>query len=91
MKKQIAFLAIAFASIASAQANEETQVPPAQQSSTTRMEVTSDLAAWRNAGLAELSRGENTPDIYATTYRNMYAAYQQQVQFANTNNRTTAK
>ena len=91
MKKQIAFLAIAFASIASAHANEETQVPPAQPSSTTRTEVTSDLVAWRNSGLAEVSRGENTPDIYATKYRNMYAAYQQRVQFANANNRTAVK
>lgn len=91
MKKQLTFLAIAMAAITSVQANEATQVPSAPSSSLTRAEVVNDLAAWRSAGLDESSRGENTPDIYATQYRMLIAQYQQQAQLTAAGNRTASK
>lgn len=75
MKKLLSAVAIALASITSAQAAEETYVPPVQPS-LTRAEVTNDLAAWHASGLAAASRGENTPDIYSSKYRHMFATYQ---------------
>lgn len=69
-----AAIAIAFA-WGSAVAAEETYVPPPKPSSLTRADVERDLKAWRDSGLAELSRLEETPDIYGSEYRQRRAVY----------------
>lgn len=58
-----------------AAAAEETYVPPPKPSSLTRADVERDLKAWHDSGLAELSRLEETPDIYSSEYRQRKAVY----------------
>ncbi len=91
MKKQLTFLAIAMTALTSVHANEETQFLPVEPSTLTRAEVSTDLAAWRNAGLTEVSRGENTPDIYSTEYRRQEATYKQSLRVLNAANRKQAQ
>jgi hypothetical protein len=65
-----------FGAGAAVQAGELTDVPQVSSvGSLTRAQVQADTAAWRMAGLADQSRGEQTPDIYAKHYKDELAAY----------------
>jgi hypothetical protein len=43
----------------------------------TRQDVKADLAAWKQAGLDQLSRGEQGPDTFSSQYRQAYERYLQ--------------
>lgn len=56
-------------------AAEETDVPPPKPSTMTQADVRDDLRAWRESGLADLSRTQDTLDTYSPEYRQRYAEY----------------
>ncbi|CAB3638364.1 DUF4148 domain-containing protein [Achromobacter pestifer] len=56
-------------------AAEETDVPPPKPSTMTQADVKADLRAWRESGLADLSRTQDTLDTNSTEYRQRYAEY----------------
>ena len=57
-------------------ATEETQVP-ATQSTKSRDAVRADLRNWKEAGLDQLSHGEQTADISSAEYRTAQRHYAQ--------------
>lgn len=69
-----ATLALALAA-GTAAAAEETYVPPPKPSTLTRTDVQADLRAWRESGMAELSRTQDTPDINNAEYLRRQAEY----------------
>lgn len=61
---------------AAVSAQEETQFPQSTSISTlTREEVRADLQAWRDAGLGELTLGEQTADTHSAEYQRRLAHY----------------
>jgi hypothetical protein len=93
MNKQFALIAIALSALCAGtavQAAEETYVPPSY-STLTRAQVQADLAAWRAAGLADESRGEQTPDVYSTKYRSAIAGYEHNVAQSQTGRTVAAR
>jgi hypothetical protein len=68
-----ALSALGLASTAQAQ---EGDIPQSNSASTlSRAEVQANTQAWRDAGLAEEGRGEQTPNIYSPEYRQKLASY----------------
>lgn len=55
----------------------EQDYPPPQPSATsrTRAEVRADLVLWKRAGMEDLYRGSQTPDVFSLKYRQRYAEY----------------
>lgn len=80
MKSLLIAPALAFALLGTAIGAEPirievpTNIEPAK-SQLTRAEVIADLHVWRLAGLAELNRGEQSPDTDSYEYRRAYATY----------------
>lgn len=79
MKKELCVIAIAMSATSIAHATEQTYVPPTT-STLSRAEVRQDLVAWDTSGLADMSRGQLTPDIHSTEYRDKLAIYQRSVE-----------
>ena len=69
---------VAAAAAGTIQRGDATYVPPTM-STLTRATVTADLAAWNEAGLSDEWAGQQTPDIYSSTYRNKHVAYERAV------------
>ncbi|MDB5858755.1 MAG: hypothetical protein JWQ76_2444 [Ramlibacter sp.] len=69
-------LALFAGTVAAAPINIEvpTNIEP-QQSGLTRAEVIADYHMWRLAGLAELTRGEQSVDTNSYAYKKEYATY----------------
>jgi hypothetical protein len=68
-----ALSALGLASTAQAQ---ESDLPQSNSASTlSRAEVQANTQAWRDAGLAEEGRGEQTPNIYSPEYRQKLVTY----------------
>jgi len=61
-----------------AQAQEET-APQNARSTSTRAEVVADLKAWKAAGMDEVWRNENTPDVEHPAYREVHERYVQAI------------
>lgn len=59
----------------SAAAAEETQVPPPPAGTLTQADIQADLRAWRESGMAELSRTQDTPDLNDAEYLRRHAEY----------------
>ena len=72
--KIVAALMFSMLAVGAAQAQEETVVPKGK-STLSRAEVVRDMQAWKQAGLEEEWRTENTPDVYSPAYRAKYEEY----------------
>ncbi len=53
------------------------ELAQAAEHAPTRAEVTADLEAWRESGLAQAYAGRNAPDVFGADYRAKLANYQQ--------------
>ncbi len=53
------------------------ELAQASEHAPTRAEVTADLEAWRESGLAQAYAGKNVPDVFSADYRAKLANYQQ--------------
>lgn len=60
---------------ASAMATEETEFPPYPPSTVTSAEIAADLQAWSRAALPEVTRQEESPEVFSADYRERYANY----------------
>jgi hypothetical protein len=81
MKRLFSLAALSLAFAAGHAGAESLQIPvPANiepvQSGLTRAEVIADYHMWRLAGLADLTRGEQSVDTNSYRYRKAYATYQ---------------
>lgn len=50
-------------------------LPRCSLSSVTSVEIAADLQAWSSAALSEVTRQEETPEVFGTDYRERYANY----------------
>lgn len=70
--KIVAALMLSMLATGAAKAQKESAVP---KDSLSRAEVVRDMQAWKQSGLAEEWRTENTPDVYSPAYLEKYEAY----------------
>ncbi|ADP19393.1 hypothetical protein AXYL_06100 [Achromobacter xylosoxidans A8] len=56
-------------------ATEETEFPPYAPGTVTSAEIAADLQAWSSAALPEVTRQEETPEVFGADYRERYANY----------------
>jgi hypothetical protein len=76
IKSAIFAAALSALGLTSAVQAQESDIPQSYSASTlTRAEVQANTQAWRDAGLSEEGRGEQTPNIYSPEYRQKLATY----------------